>query len=143
MKAKTPKNRRRVKKTKSQKKKTSKIMTKSKMAKAYQKREIPRIRVLIQDLDASGAYSLRGEHFSIISAEFEDVVKTVMEALMDKYATIINKSGKIIFVPYKEAGAQNDQEARCPHCGAIIGFDPHDTECPLHRILVSRWTARE
>jgi len=104
-------------------------------------RIIPRIRILVQELDASGKNSLRGEHFSIIATSFEEVVNIVRDALMEKYATCIGKSGKVVFIPY-EPTINGGKEARCPYCNAIIGFDPHDRECPLYKILVMRWISQ-
>ncbi|MEM2187805.1 MAG: hypothetical protein QXG35_00590 [Nitrososphaerota archaeon] len=102
---------------------------------AYQPRQVPRIRVLIQELDASGIYSLRGEHFSIVGAKFDEVVDILREALMEKYAAFLGRGGKLIFIPY----SAEEQETKCPYCGAIMEFDPHDKNCPLHKILVYRW----
>jgi len=104
---------------------------------AYKPRFPPRIRVLIQDLDASGIYSLRGEHFSVIGADFEEVVEAVRAALMEKYAACIGRGGNVVFIPYDAEGSEGG--LRCPYCGAIIGFDPHDKNCPLHKIVVARW----
>jgi len=107
---------------------------------AYKPRYPPRIRILIQDLDASGIYSLRGEHFSVIGVDFEEVVEAVREALMKKYMACIGRSGQIVFIPYSP---DSPAGSKCPYCGAIIGFDPHDRKCPLHKLVVARWSGKE
>lgn len=106
----------------------------------YEPRQIPRIRILIQELDTTGIYSVKGEHFSVIAADFDDVVATIREALMEKYAACIGRAGDIVFLSYKIEQGTGEKEVRCPYCDTIIGFDPHRQDCPLHKVLVARWT---
>lgn len=109
--------------------------------KTYRERKPPKIKILIQKLDETGRNSLGGVSFSVVGAELKDVAAAVREALMEKYATTIGKRGRIVFIPYEAGDSSEGRVVRCPYCNAIIGFDPHSKDCPLHEILVLRWSS--
>jgi hypothetical protein len=92
-----------------------------------------RVKILIQELDASGQRSLRGRCFRIIGG-FDDVVQRIENMLLEGFAAYVNPRGYLLFVPYSGSG-----EVRCPFCNALIGFDPHDNKCPLHKVTVAKW----
>jgi hypothetical protein len=94
-----------------------------------------KLKLLIQELDESGHRSLRGECFTVIGS-FEEVVQRIKNMLLEGFAACLSSRGRLLFIPYSESGVDN---LKCPFCNAVIGFDPHDSRCPLHKMTVAKW----